>query len=114
MKQAAAAFCLALSALSPASAQTPGPEPKNCAEKVTLYELLGCPHCASTRAFLDSNGIAYSRIEIWQNPAAVAYMTKYFGSPAVPVVTNGKKAVRGYTENGLRNLLCLGQQPQVE
>ena len=107
MKQAAAALGLALATLLPSSAQTQAPERENCAEKVVLYEMLGCPHCANTRAFLDGNKIAYSRIEIWQNPEALAYMIKYFGSPAVPVVTNGRKAVRGYTEKGLRNLLCL-------
>lgn len=108
MNHTVAALSLCLAALSPAVAQTQAPESKNCAENVVLYEMLGCPHCANTRAFLDGNRIAYSRIEIWQNPEAVVYMIKYFGSPAVPVVTNGEKAVRGYTEKGLRSLLCLG------
>jgi glutaredoxin len=108
MKHTFAALGLTLSALLPATAQAQESDRKDCAEKVVLYEMLGCPHCANTRAFLDGNKIAYSRIDIWQNPDAVAYMLKYFGSPAVPVVTNGKKAVRGYTEKGLRNLLCLG------
>ena len=108
MKQIIAALGLALAALSPAAAQAEALEQKNCAETVVLYEMLGCPHCANTREFLDSNRIAYSRVDIWQNPGALTYMITHFGSPAVPVVTNGRKAVRGYTEKGLRNLLCLG------
>jgi glutaredoxin len=108
MKRTIAALGLALATLSPAIGQTQAPQQENCAEKVILYEMLGCPHCANTRTFLDGNKITYSRIDIWQNPEAVMYMLQNFGSPAVPVVTNGRKAVRGYTEKGLRNLLCLG------
>ena len=34
-------------------------------------------------------------------------MTRAFGTTAVPIVTNGRKAVKGHTEAGLRKLLCL-------
>ena len=102
MKLAAVAIGLALAALAPPAAQA------SCVQRVVVFEMLGCPYCAATRAFLDANKIPFERIETWRNPEAQAFMTREFGSTAVPVVTNGRKAVRGHTEEGLRKLLCLG------
>jgi glutaredoxin len=102
MKLAAAAICLVLGTLAASAEQT------NCVERVVVFEMLGCPYCAATRAFLESNKIPFERIEIWRNPEAQAFMTRAFGTTAVPIVTNGRKAVKGHTEAGLRKLLCLG------
>jgi glutaredoxin len=96
---AALGLILTVGAYSPALA--------NCVERVVLFEMIGCPHCANTRAFLDGHKIPYTRIESWQSPEVQAFMIKNFGSAEVPVTTNGQKAVRGYTEQGLRKLLCL-------
>jgi len=105
MKLAAVAIGLAAGvpgAMAPSTAHA------NCVQRVIIFEMLGCPHCAATRAFLDANKIPFERIEIWRNPEVQAFMTREFGSTAVPVVINGGKAVRGHTEEGLRKLLCLG------
>lgn len=80
----------------------------NCVERVVVFEMLGCPHCAATRDFLGANKIPFERIEAYRNPEVQAFMTQQFGSTAVPVILNGKKAVRGFTKDGLRALLCLG------
>ncbi len=80
----------------------------SCIERVVVFEMLGCPHCAATRDFLDANKIPFQRIEAYRNPEVQAFMTREFGSTAVPVILNGKKAVRGFSEDGLRKLLCLG------
>jgi glutaredoxin len=81
---------------------------ESCVERVVVFEMLGCPHCAATREFLDANKIPFQRIEAYRNPEVQAFMTQQFGSTAVPVILNGKKAMRGFSEDGLRKLLCLG------
>lgn len=105
LKLAGVALALATggAALAEPSRANPG-----CSQRVVLFEMMGCPYCAATRAFLDANKVPFERIEIWRNPEAQAFMTREFGSTGVPVVVNGMKAVRGHTEEGLRKLLCLG------
>jgi glutaredoxin len=103
MKLRSGAIGLALAVLAAAAAAE-----TNCVRRVVVFEMLGCPYCAATRAFLDANKIPFERIEAWRNPQVQAFMTREFGSTAVPVVINGQKAVRGHSEDGLRKLLCLG------
>ena len=102
LRSTAALALLATAALMPA------PAVAACVERVTVFEMQGCPHCAATRAFLEQNAIPFDRVDVWRDAETQAFMVKNFGSPAVPVITNGKKAVRGFTEDGLRKLLCLG------
>jgi glutaredoxin len=102
MRFAAAAIAVAMATLASSGAQA------NCVQRVVVFEMLGCPHCASTRAFLEGNKIPFERIEVWQNREVQAFMLENFGSSAVPVIINGQKAVKGHTEEGLRKLLCLG------
>ena len=65
----------------------------SCVQRVVLFEMVGCPYCAATRAFLDENRIPFERIETWRNPQAQAFMTKEFGTTAVPVVLTSLKTV---------------------
>ena len=106
------AICARLSAalalLATIAAAMPSPAAASCMERVVVYEMQGCPHCAATRTFLETNAIPFERIDVWRDAETQAFMVQNFGSPAVPVITNGKKAVRGFTETGLRKLLCLG------
>jgi glutaredoxin len=105
MKFASLVAALALLAIA---AAMPAPAGAACVERVVVFEMQGCPHCAATRGFLEANRIPFERIDVWRDAETQAFMVKNFGSPATPVITNGKRAVRGFTEEGLRKLLCLG------
>lgn len=106
MKLAATVIGLGFAGLM---ALIPAPAGASCIERVVVFEMQGCPHCAATRAFLEKNAVPFERVDVWKNAESKAFMVKTFGSPAVPVTTNGARALRGFNEAGLRKLLCLAE-----
>jgi glutaredoxin len=74
-------------------APIPSPALAACIERVVVFEMQGCPHCAATRAFLETNAIPFERIDVWRDAETQA-SGEELRPPAVPVITNGRKAVR--------------------
>ena len=52
--------------------------------KVEMYGTAWCPDCRRARQFLDQHGIAYTEINVDENPAAADEILRRVGKRAVP------------------------------
>ncbi|RRO13721.1 NrdH-redoxin [Saccharopolyspora rhizosphaerae] len=60
------------------------------AEEVTVYSRPGCPFCMSLRAGLQSSGLAFTEVDIWQDPEAAGVVRSIAdGNETVPTVVIG-------------------------
>ncbi len=60
------------------------------APTVTLYWRPGCPFCSRLTAGLRAEGIDYEAVNIWDDPAAAAFVRSVAnGNETVPTVTVG-------------------------
>ncbi|MCU1503462.1 MAG: hypothetical protein JWM12_2816 [Ilumatobacteraceae bacterium] len=60
---------------------------------VTFYWRPGCPFCRSLRSGLDRAGVLFDDVNIWDDPAAAAFVRSVAGgNETVPTVTVGKVA----------------------
>lgn len=53
---------------------------------ITLYSKPACVQCTATKRALDKAGLAYSEVDLTQNPAALEYVTEDLGYSQAPVV----------------------------
>jgi glutaredoxin-like protein NrdH len=53
---------------------------------ITLYSKPACVQCTATKRALDKAGLAYSEVDLTQNPAALEYVTEDLGYSMAPVV----------------------------
>lgn len=51
-----------------------------------LYVKTGCPWCAEALAFLDQHRIAYTKINVSADPAALAEMVRLSGQTKAPTM----------------------------
>lgn len=71
--------------------------------KLTLYGTTTCPHCATARQFLKSQGIQFNDLVIDQSKAA-ADGYKQLGEVAVPVLVSQNKLVVGFNQRAYAEL----------
>lgn len=57
------------------------------------------------KEFLSQRGIPFREVHVFEEPGAVDELVTLTGSLAAPVVTVGKKFLRGYDPVGLMGLL---------
>lgn len=72
---------------------------------ITLYMVPRCAMCDLVRQYLKSKKLPYSEINVENNKAAQAELTRVSGKLEVPVVTIGKGLVRGYSLEELNSKL---------
>jgi mycoredoxin len=75
--------------------QTHQIEPLQAANDVVVYWRPGCPFCSRLRAGLRRSGIAVREINIWEDPAAAAFVRSVAGgNETVPtVIVDGQALV---------------------
>lgn len=61
---------------------------------ITVYMRPGCGFCRRLQAALESAGIAYAQVDIWEDPDAAAFVRSVAGgNETVPTVTVGGTTV---------------------
>lgn len=61
---------------------------------VVVYWRPGCPFCSSLHADLSRAGVAFERVNIWDDPDAAAFVRSVArGNETVPTVTVGDVAL---------------------
>lgn len=67
---------------------------------ITVYWRPGCGFCSSLLRGLDRTGLAFDRFDIWQDPAAAAFVRSVAGgNETVPTVRVGNVALVNPTVN---------------
>jgi mycoredoxin len=51
---------------------------------VQVYTAAWCRDCRAAKQFLDSNGVAYTEIDVDRNPAASEEVLRHVGKRAIP------------------------------
>ncbi|MBE7194498.1 MAG: glutaredoxin-like protein NrdH [Gordonia polyisoprenivorans] len=70
---------------------------------IVVYSKPACVQCTATYKALDKHGIAYTTIDITENPDAREYVLA-LGYLAAPVVVTGDTHWSGYRPNRIRGL----------
>lgn len=65
---------------------------------VVLYTTGWCPYCIRARRLLDGKGVAYTNIDVGENPALRAEMRARAGRNTVPQIWIGDTHVGGSDE----------------
>ena len=67
--------------------------------EVVIYTTPMCPYCWRARRLLDSKGVAYAEIDLWQEPARRAEMVaRAQGRRTVPQIFIGGQGIGGSDE----------------
>ncbi|MFC7047106.1 glutathione S-transferase N-terminal domain-containing protein [Halobacteriaceae archaeon GCM10025711] len=66
---------------------------------IELYDLPGCPFCATVRAKLDELGLEYVRHEVPRSRAARTEVEQVSGQTGVPVLVDHDHGVEGMPES---------------
>jgi glutaredoxin len=72
--------------------------------EVTLYSASWCGYCKATREFFKDNGIRFTEHDV-ETTAEGADGYRKLGGGGVPVILVGEETVRGFSEEGLRQML---------
>ncbi len=62
---------------------------------VTVYTTKVCPYCVRAKALLDRRGIAYTEIDVSNDPEKRAWLVQVTGRRTVPQVFIGDEPVGG-------------------
>jgi glutaredoxin len=74
-------------------------------KRVTLYVVPGCPLCASARAWLEGNGVAYVERDVANDFGALRAMHRLTRQRLVPVFESGGRALVRPTDDELAEFL---------
>lgn len=56
------------------------------APAITLYSKPACVQCTMTKKALEKKGLAYTEVDLTQNPAALDYVSSELGYSMAPIV----------------------------
>ncbi len=70
-----------------------------------IYTTSTCNPCKMVKQFLDSKGAKYETIILDEQPDRIDELVALSGGMSVPVTTDGKSVVVGYSPNKLQGLL---------
>lgn len=73
--------------------------------EVVLYATSWCGYCKMTREFFAANGIRYTEQDIERSSAAYQQHKK-LGGNGVPLIVVGDEVIKGWNEQGLRQVLA--------
>lgn len=66
------------------------PHPSTDSGEIIVYWRPGCPFCSSLRSGLRCSGVAFREVNIWEHPAAAAFVRSVArGNESVPTVSVG-------------------------
>ena len=66
--------------------------------EVELYTTMFCPYCARARVLLDRKGVAYTEIDIIEEPARRDEMIRRAGRTSVPQIFINGEHIGGFDE----------------
>ena len=59
---------------------------QNTTPAITFYSKPACVQCTMTKKALEKKGLAYAEVDITEDPAALAYVTRELGYSQAPIV----------------------------
>ena len=62
---------------------------------VTVYTTKVCPYCVRAKALLDRRGIAYTEVDVTNDPEKRAWLVETTGRRTVPQIFIGERPVGG-------------------
>ena len=65
-----------------------------------LYTSKECPACAAVKAYLNSKGVAFDEVDVFEDKQATEFMAKG-GLVSVPIICKDKTCVVGFDEKGI-------------
>ncbi len=73
---------------------------------VKIYTTKTCPYCKLTKDFFQEKGIAFTEIDVAEDPAAANDMVKKSGQMGVPVVDIDGMIIVGWNKNALEEAMA--------
>jgi glutaredoxin 3 len=63
---------------------------------VTVYTKSGCPYCKAAKESFEKQGVAFTEINVSNNPEKIAELEKLVGVGIVPVIVDDSKVTVGF------------------
>ncbi len=67
---------------------------------VTIYTKNGCPYCKAARESFEKQGLAFTEINVSNNPEKIDELVRLAGVRKVPVIVDGGKVTVGFNGGG--------------
>lgn len=77
---------------------------------IKVYSTKTCPYCKLTKEFLDEKGIAFTDIDVAEDPAAANEMVKKSGQMGVPVIDIDGTIIVGWNKGALEEAMSKAHQ----
>ena len=61
-----------------------------------LYLKSGCPWCSEAEAYLQERGIAYGKVDVYTDPAALTELKRLSGQTKAPTMRWGEKILADF------------------
>jgi glutaredoxin 3 len=74
---------------------------------VKIYSTPTCPYCKLTKEFMTEHKIAFTDINVADNPTAANEMVKLSGQMGVPVIDVDGQVIVGWNQGALEDALKL-------
>ena len=74
-------------------------------DKITLYSVPNCPHCAAARAWLRDRGLAFEEVDVRGHGPALHQSLVHAGRPVAPVIEVGREVLVGFDPERLAELI---------
>ncbi len=65
---------------------------------ITIYTSPTCGYCHQAKELLTSEGIAYTEVDVIENPEARDAIVEKTGQMTLPIIMNGAALIGGYDE----------------
>lgn len=72
---------------------------------VTIYSTSTCPYCKLAKAFMTEKHVAYTEINVQENPEKAEEMIQKSGQMGVPVIDVDGKIIVGFDQPALKEAL---------
>lgn len=72
---------------------------------IKVYSTKTCPYCKLTKEFLEEKGIAFTDIDVAEDPAAANEMVKKSGQMGVPVIDIDGTIIVGWNKGALEEAM---------
>lgn len=75
-------------------------------DRIVVYTMTGCPHCAALKAFLTEKGIEFTEKDVAVDDDALAEFRR-LGFRGTPAIVVGERSVVGFNREKVSELLGL-------
>ena len=67
---------------------------------VTMYTKTGCPYCKAAKESFEKQGVAFTEINVTNNPEKITELERLAGARKVPVIVDNGKVTVGFNGSG--------------